>query len=397
MKRNLWKLLLPAGLALAALAGCGKEKAHYDEVERKAVEYYKDKYGDKVTVVDGFKAGNSGLFGYIGVDDRAYEMSDGAMVYWNEGEQYFADNRQAEEIVAALKSRVVEPAVAQMDPDAYVSEYSFNRTGMDSFDEMVFRGYFDGDLEKFTAAEEVRLGDFGAVVHESAYRAKIEEFFNTIDKYLGGYAGGTVVVCRDEFAGEWPPAELLSWPEGNLKVRAVAYLDLDRGLKWLDNAFIELADGVQIMSGFRDLVLEPGDVTLEPAGAASDLQKKLDVAYCALPLDAEENKNGGYSVRDRRHESRVILTDPEAPIYRLCFSDSVRGQVTEEDTNYKFYILMDSPEVPELWRYIEGDRYGYTIFMMGKYEPEAERGRLQTVNEGDLLYFGGVTFEKYGE
>ena len=35
--------------------------------------------------------------------------------------------------------------------------------------------------------------------------------------------------------------------------------------------------------------------------------------------------------------------------------------------------------------------------MMGKYEPEAERGRLQTVNEGDLLYFGGVTFEKYGE
>ena len=120
---------LPAFLALACLAGCSREeREHYKEVEKNAAAYYKNKYGEDVTVVDSKVAGNSGLFGYHGVVDRAYEMSDGTQVYWNDEEEYFADNRQAEEIAAALRSEVIEPALAEMDPDHTVTEYSFNRT-----------------------------------------------------------------------------------------------------------------------------------------------------------------------------------------------------------------------------------------------------------------------------
>ena len=99
MKRMIRAAAFAAILLLSVLsAGCGKEARHYQQVEKDAVLYYQAKYGGRETVADSFKAGNDGLFGYIGVKDRAYEMSDGFYVYWNDSEGYFADNRQAEEI-----------------------------------------------------------------------------------------------------------------------------------------------------------------------------------------------------------------------------------------------------------------------------------------------------------
>ena len=187
-------LLMAVGLMLTCLSGCAKEKAHYTDVQRKAEKYFKEKYGEKASVVNSTVAGNYGLFGYLGVKDRAYEMSDGTMVYWNDEEQYFADNKQTEEITAALRSKVIEPALSAMDPGCRVNEYTFNRTRMDSFDETVFREYYDGNLEAFAEKEEIIFSDFEAMVHESAYRAGVEEFYNTVGKYLKGDFGRVVVL-----------------------------------------------------------------------------------------------------------------------------------------------------------------------------------------------------------
>ena len=107
-------LLMAVGLMLTCLSGCAKEKAHYEDVKRKAEKYFKEKYGEKASVVD-----------------STVEMSDGTMVYWNDEEQYFADNKQTEEITAALRSKVIEPALSAMDPGCRVNEYTFNRTRMD--------------------------------------------------------------------------------------------------------------------------------------------------------------------------------------------------------------------------------------------------------------------------
>ena len=57
-------------LCAALLTGCG-DSAHYRKAERGAQRYYRDKYGGKETVTDSFKAGNSGLFGFIGVKEDA--------------------------------------------------------------------------------------------------------------------------------------------------------------------------------------------------------------------------------------------------------------------------------------------------------------------------------------
>ena len=42
--------------------------------------------------------GDYGLLVYIGVKNRAYEMSDGFSVFWDDSEQVFADNAQAQDV-----------------------------------------------------------------------------------------------------------------------------------------------------------------------------------------------------------------------------------------------------------------------------------------------------------
>ena len=69
--------LLTVLLCLFLLGGCAEERRHYASVEKQAQKWYREKYGIKdATVTDSFKAGNAGLFGYLDVKDRAYEMSD---------------------------------------------------------------------------------------------------------------------------------------------------------------------------------------------------------------------------------------------------------------------------------------------------------------------------------
>ena len=317
------------------------------------------------------------------------------MVYWNDEEQYFADNKQTEEITAALRSKVIEPALRAMDPDCRVSDYSFNRTNMESFDEMVFREYFDGNLEAFAEKEAIRFDDFEAMVHESAYRAGVEGFYDTVGKYLKGDFG-RVVVLREE-AGDDPafvPGEV--WSEGDVRVRAIAYLDFDDGLSWLEHIYVEVLPGVKMMSTLRDFEMEPGDITFTEAGTAEDLQKMLDEAYYAMPLDAEENKNGGYSVRDQRHESRTVLTDPGAVILCVQFSDRLREEIAKGSYRNSFYVLTDDPENTQLWCYYSGDdRYRFRIWKMT--DDNLLRGAYKSFSEGDLFYMGGVAHEKLGE
>ena len=43
-------LLMAVGLMLTCLSGCGKEKAHYADVQRKAEKFFKEKYGEKASV-----------------------------------------------------------------------------------------------------------------------------------------------------------------------------------------------------------------------------------------------------------------------------------------------------------------------------------------------------------
>ena len=59
------EVLLALALAFSALLSGCMDRAHYDRVEKKALQYYQNKYSKKdVEIVDSYKAGNNGLFGY---------------------------------------------------------------------------------------------------------------------------------------------------------------------------------------------------------------------------------------------------------------------------------------------------------------------------------------------
>ena len=254
---------------------------------------------------------------------------------------------------------------------------------------------FDGNLEAFAEKETITFNDFEVMVHESAYRTGVEGFYDTVGKYLKGDSG-RVVVLREE-AGDDPafvPGQV--WSEGDVRVRAIAYLDFEDGLSWLEHIYVEVLPGVKMMSTIRDFEMEPGDITFMEAGTAEDLQKMLDEAYYALPFEAEENKKGGYSVRDQMHESRTVLTDPEAVIWRVQFSDRLREEIAKGSYRNSFYVLTDDPENTQLWCYYIGDdRYRFCIWKMT--DVGLMRGAYKSFSEGDLFYMGGVAHEKLGE
>lgn len=153
---------------------------------------------------------------------------------------------------------------------------------------------------------------------------------------------------------------------------------------------------MKMMSTIRDFEMEPGDITFIETGTAEDLQKMLDEAYYALPFEAEENKKGGYSVRDQMHESRTVLTDPEAVIWRVQFSDRLREEIAKGSYRNSFYVLTDDPENTQLWCYYIGeDRYRFCIWKMT--DVGLMRGTYKSFSEGDLFYMGGVAHEKLGE
>ena len=373
--------------AALSLSGCMKSAEHYRKVETGAVRYYKKKYGDRVTVEKSIIVGDSGLFGYLGLKDRAYTLSDGVQVFWNDDEEYYADNRQAEEISAALREEIMPPAIAELGPEAVISEYSFNRRNTETFDECVFTEYYSGDIREYAKAEIIRLTDFSAAITAENFKTKTECFERTLEPYLRG-GSASVGVMAEDYEGD-PSLDICGFSGGNPDARAFGKITFGEGIRWLENVYIEAAPGVRVTSGVYDLVLEPGDVIFEEAGTGQDLQEKIDDGFYALPVAAEENKKSGYSVRDQAHERRPILQDLDSPVYRVRFSERVQGQ---RDSNGKvgLYFLTERPEGGYIWYYTNDSRYAYTIFRLA--EPGRSKGNYAYLTGEETVYFGNVEF-----
>lgn len=306
--------------------------------------------------------------------------------------QYYADNRQADEISAAMRKAFLEPAIEELGAEKEVSGYCFNRLKMDSLDECVFTEYFDGNIQEYVKKEKVRLIDFEAAITAQNFREKAERFNKALASCVQD-SYGYIYVMAEDHQGE-PDIETGRLYSGNPAVRACAIVSFERGISWYENVYVEVMPGVRVSSGAENLVLEPGDVTFVEAGTGADLQKLLDEGYYSLPVEAEENKSGGYMARDQKHESRVVLQDPEAPVYRLQFSQKVRER---EESNGKItlYFMMDRSDIPRLWYYTNNDTYKFTVFSL--VESGRERGTSAYLSGGELIYPGPVKMVKYDE
>ena len=381
------RVLLAVLLAVCGclLTGCG-DAVHYKAVEKKAASYYKQKYGGrKPEIVDSFKAGNSGLFGYIGVKDRAYELEDGTFIYWDDDEETFADTRQAAEINKALTETIVEPALDAVGVPVTCANYTFNRTGFDSFDESVFTALYEGDIVSYAMKEKPEAYDLRIALRAESgfdHEAAVGNFYKALKPYLSGTAEAIVF---EESGDPLPDISDVWYSISSPTVVSTATLDFEDGIRWYRNVYIEVMPGVFMTSDIADFVLEEGDITFKQIGTCADLQKRLDEAYYALPVDAEENKNGGYTVHDQRHEKRVVLDDPASPLYEIQMSERVLERL-DSYGKMAVYVRMERDDGLPLMTALAPDDNSYSVYYV-LTGPE-DGPRYESISPGALFYFG---------
>ena len=160
---------------------------------------------------------------------------------------------------------------------------------------------------------------------------------------------------------------------------------LGNEIQWYRQVYIEVFDGVYVMSDKMNLTLSEGDIVFEEAGTCEQLQVLLDEAYYSMPVDAEQNKNGGYMVHDQRHEKRVVLDDPSAPLYRLKISDKVQ-EFMKEDGRLPAYMYTEREDALPLMIY---PGYGNLRISVYKVYGTKDTGtQYESLTVDDLFYFG---------
>ena len=387
-------VLVLLAMSVFLASGCASEK-HYRAVEKKALEYYQDKYGlEDITVTDSYKAGNSGLFGYLDVEDRAYEMSDGNSVFWDEDNERFSDNAQADEINEAFRSQILEPLLSEFTVPLKTTEQVFlNRTAMDSFDECVFTDLYEGDIDSFLKKVKPQLWTFTVALEtEDRERGEkeITDFYNSLGEYVKGWSYAYILDSGlDELTGE-------DWivDDKELNVTASARYDFKNNeIKWYRQKYIEVYEGVYVTSHKSDFVFNEGDVIFEEAGTCAELQKMLDDAYYAMPVDAEENANGGYTKEDQRHESRVILDDTSLPYFKVILSQRVMDELDDRGEISVYFLYTRDDGKPLMKYYGKESSNPYSVFRVCK-EPTG-RGEYGSLSPDNIYYFGTHTLEAY--
>ena len=327
-------------LCLLMIAGCSpQERRHYREVEKNALSYYREKYDDRSAKIENtFKAGNDGLFGYLDVGDRAYEMSDGCYVYWDDSEAVFYDTRQAEAINQAFDEQLLMPLIDELKSHVLLSSHLLNRTGFDSFDKSVFHEYYDGDILAFLKKEKPFDDLRMFIIEHEGFQAEawIEDFYARTDPYLSGWT--MVTVLRE-------PRDIINpdtfYPYlSDSNVSLIARFSYGEEIGWYRQKYVEVVDGIYLCSDEKNLTLEAGDIRFVAAGTGQDMQKILDDNYYAMPVHAPENENGVYQVKDQANEMRTVLKELNGTLYRVEFSERVKAALDSNDT-IGVYIMTD--------------------------------------------------------
>ena len=270
MNMNKKGLLCVFLLALLLLSGC--TSLHYENVERRALQYYKEKYGLKdVDIKRSYKAGNNGMLGYTETEDRAYEMSDGYSVYWNNTQKYFADDRQAKEIKEDFDSEILVPMLDKVTKNRLVAAYDLNRTAMTTFDHCVFTSLYEGDIKAYLEKEKARPYDLRIFLEKEEgvdHEQRINEFNEVMSQYLDGSCEFTIFEAGSGMLSvDFMSHYIRAYDQD---VVAIANLFFSRGVDWYRNVFIEVLEGVYVMSYVPNFVLEEGDILLEEAGKAEE-------------------------------------------------------------------------------------------------------------------------------
>ena len=364
-------------------------KGKKEDIAEKAVSYYEDKYDLKdVSLLSLIKAGNSGLFGYAGVKDLAFEISDGNFIYYDDEENKFYDTRQAAQIKEDFDGKLLPELLSEITSPYVLKDCRLNATNCESFDECVFHEYYDGDIRDYLAKERPSISDFLLTVQaQDDSKDQIASLYEKMASYLKGGAEVRVVKEGSSYLLEENKEEYIGRDDEDLIAQASLYFN-DRMYRH-EPHYVEAMEGVLISSDMADFMLEEGDITFEEVKDGTSFQELLDEAYYAMPVDAKENKGSSYTVRDQKHEEHIVLDDQDLPYYRMVFSDRVKEMIEKE--MLPVYLKVDTSMMSPLYYRYGGGR-GYELYMAAENNGKAD---FMTLHKDDFYYFGTFQRIKY--
>ena len=370
--------------------------------ERGALAYYQNKYGDAVEILSSKEWDFTTAILPTKIHRLAFTLSDGNTILWDREAQQYADTRQAQEILNAMREVLMRPAIEEfLGEDILVSDYTATSPIFESYTESygmsAFTEYYDGDIRAFAESEKPLLLDCSIVIRESsdddeqgtAFKTQVELLHQKLTPFFSGKNSKVCVLSRD-YTGELIPYRQIYSPRGNWLVRGIGRLDFDGAVHWTENSYIETIPGVWITSSAEDFVLHPGDLVPVQIGTGADLQKTLDARYEALPMEAEENKDGGYHVPDKQHCSKEVVEDLAGPVYRLIWSD--RARAAQDEYGRMDVCVYFEPKIAktanQLWYFPESDKDAFEMYPVMADAAEPSTGVYGSLTDGALYCFG---------
>lgn len=323
MKKKTVMILLLSALCLL-LGGCresGKEAA----LRERAQDYVNEKYGE------GFRTERGELLRRYpprGIPHRSgdylFSFSDGEgdfRVWYDVDEDRFLDDRQAEEINAAIRAQLLEPLREQLEPCKWETEaccFGVTDELLLRLEGSFFHTRYDGDAAAFCRAERpspdftgMSPALFTTEGGRAEYEARLGVFRETAEAYFSlpiHYA--TVGVERAGRKTLWISAVVYrreDYPPRFAGRDFLAELIMDeQGTRLYTPSWIEVVDGLFVTAtdDHCEIELQPGDIRFEQAYSEEELKELL----ATVPAS-----NGKY-----------YTTVPATPAYSPVFSPRLR-------------------------------------------------------------------------
>ncbi len=388
-------------LFILTLTACANDRIR-KKAESGALAYYQNKYGEAVEILSSKEWGFTTAILPTKIHQLAFTLSNGNTVLWDRETQQYADTRQAQEVLNAMQEILLWPAIKEtLGEDLLVSGYTVTMSVFESYAEnygvSAFTEYYDGDIRVFAESERPSLMACSIVIREpldddeqgTAFKTQVELLHQKLTPFFSGKNSKVCILSRD-YTGELVQYQQIYSPEGNWLVRGIGRLDFDGAVHWTENIYIETIPGVWMTSSEEDFVLQPGDLVPEQIGTGADLQKILDARYKALPMEAEENKEGGYHAPDKQHCSKEVVEDLAGPVYRLIWSD--RARAAQDEYGRLDVCVYFEPDIAknanQLWYFPESDEDAFGLHPVMASAAEPNTGVFGNLTDGALYCFG---------
>lgn len=375
---------------LFSLAGCltVEQKEALSDFEKNATQYYKDKYGETPEIQKcDYYIDTTGIFPQR-TDDMYARCENGEYIIYDASRKLLVDNRQSQEaseaILAEFTARINEIAKKVETGEFKIENYNSSTYLTDLSDSNFYHAFYDGDVEKFMAAEDIQLSANLYLIcdKEDSWQTAQQKCEMLIrENFRTNSSVSLVVLSRDCYNQKGISADIEY--EG---CWAKFSMDKESTDSYIQN-YIKVSDGVYVTCAGENFVFQDGDIQMIEALTEQEINELILQRYNLLPDKAPENANGSYMVKDKTKEKYSIVS-ASSPIYQITFSERVKNAFSSGKVAVYFTFKPDETRFADsdgLFKYTNNE----TIYRCVALTRESDNISSWTqINEMDCYFIG---------